>query len=456
MAVRYLPFMFICLCSVLAAAIRISDGSPALANRYLVLVDAHEGGGSWRWSVVELIDLAAKAGANFVSPCFYKGRLGPCGVATNPTHSLLDIYDKAGLQTMLGPRGKVMTHDEFTNATRDQNLSTAVWCGLGSAKLARPYCKWHMQEHPEHEEISINFNSSLKEVMRSWGNKQVLMVYHYWRNHLNIGHHALASGIEQLNFTAALWQQASQYQAALGLSPDFRAIQWRSEHHEKYLGECSSFLAEHFGSQGNTVNTSEGQGGPLKLAGKSKLGNHTLLISDISVDPDKVIWKEMLKRRTSKMQQRQHEALQGLFKHGFVKLDQLTSARAMDVGLMSLIDQIFAVTAKQFITCLDKSSSICQRCFRTTSSFAREIIEERQKENKMFGLSWQSSFQGNSSAQLSAKQGPDVNSSAWKAELRRYASSRFQGSGCQAFSEDGLVLSACDSDSWNGDYPDIE
>eukprot|EP00747_Dinoflagellata_sp_TGD_P124344 gnl/TRDRNA2_/TRDRNA2_173960_c0_seq7.p1 gnl/TRDRNA2_/TRDRNA2_173960_c0~~gnl/TRDRNA2_/TRDRNA2_173960_c0_seq7.p1 ORF type:complete len:449 (-),score=42.19 gnl/TRDRNA2_/TRDRNA2_173960_c0_seq7:183-1529(-) len=448
MAVRYLPFMFICLCSVLAAAIRISDGSPALANRYLVLVDAHEGGGSWRWSVVELIDLAAKAGANFVSPCFYKGRLGECGVETNSTYSLMDVYDKAGLQTILGPRGKVMTHDEFTNATRDQNLSTAVWCGLGSAKLARPYCKWHMQEHPEHEEISINFNSSLKEVMRSWGNKQVLMVYHYWRNHLNIGHHALASGIEQLNFTAALWQQASQYQAALGLSPNFRAIQWRSEGHEEDLENCSAFLAEQFGSQGNAVTMSEGQGKPR--------GRHTLLISDLPVDPNKVIWKHMKRGSTKILRQRQQHALHRLLKDGFVKLDQLTSARAMDVGLMSLIDQIFAVTAKQFITCLDKSSSICQRCFRTTSSFAREIIEERQKENKMFGLSWQSSFQGNSSAQLSAKQGPDVNSSAWKAELRRYASSRFQGSGCQAFSEDGLVLSACDSDSWNGDYPDIE
>eukprot|EP00747_Dinoflagellata_sp_TGD_P124338 gnl/TRDRNA2_/TRDRNA2_173960_c0_seq20.p1 gnl/TRDRNA2_/TRDRNA2_173960_c0~~gnl/TRDRNA2_/TRDRNA2_173960_c0_seq20.p1 ORF type:complete len:135 (-),score=15.52 gnl/TRDRNA2_/TRDRNA2_173960_c0_seq20:183-554(-) len=123
---------------------------------------------------------------------------------------------------------------------------------------------------------------------------------------------------------------------------------------------------------------------------------------------------------------------------------------------MSVIDKIFGVKAKQFITCIDQSSSICRRCFRTKSNFAREIIEQRQKEAKLFGLSWQSSFQGSSKSQLSAKQGADVNSSAWKAELRRYASSRFQGFGCQAFSEDGLVLSACDSDSWNGDYPDIE
>eukprot|EP00747_Dinoflagellata_sp_TGD_P124329 gnl/TRDRNA2_/TRDRNA2_173960_c0_seq12.p1 gnl/TRDRNA2_/TRDRNA2_173960_c0~~gnl/TRDRNA2_/TRDRNA2_173960_c0_seq12.p1 ORF type:complete len:445 (-),score=43.36 gnl/TRDRNA2_/TRDRNA2_173960_c0_seq12:129-1463(-) len=444
MAVRYLPFMFICLCSVLAAAIRISDGSPALANRYLVLVDAHEGGGSWRWSVVELIDLAAKAGANFVSPCFYKGRLGPCGVATNPTHSLLDIYDKAGLQTMLGPRGKVMTHEEFTAATFNQNLSTAVSCGVKG--MSR--CRRHLQQHPEHREIDIPFSSRLTEVMRKWGNEQVLMVYDYWRGHFHIDHHRLASGIQHLNFTAALWQQASQYQAALGLSPNFRAIQWRSEGHEEDLENCSAFLAEQFGSQGNAVTMSEGQGKPR--------GRHTLLISDLPVDPNKVIWKHMKRGSTKILRQRQQHALHRLLKDGFVKLDQLTSARAMDVGLMSLIDQIFAVTAKQFITCLDKSSSICQRCFRTTSSFAREIIEERQKENKMFGLSWQSSFQGNSSAQLSAKQGPDVNSSAWKAELRRYASSRFQGSGCQAFSEDGLVLSACDSDSWNGVHPDIE
>eukprot|EP00747_Dinoflagellata_sp_TGD_P209281 gnl/TRDRNA2_/TRDRNA2_82673_c0_seq2.p1 gnl/TRDRNA2_/TRDRNA2_82673_c0~~gnl/TRDRNA2_/TRDRNA2_82673_c0_seq2.p1 ORF type:complete len:254 (+),score=31.40 gnl/TRDRNA2_/TRDRNA2_82673_c0_seq2:2-763(+) len=190
---------------------------------------------------------------------------------------------------------------------------------------------------------------------------QVLVVRKYWKNAFLITDRERAFGIKHMSYSQAMLEKANHFQSELGLKEGFSAVQWRAEtaHGKRHYEECAEYLASNF-------------------------PNGTLLISDLPYDPEKPLWSWKPNNATATPQQK---ALKYLFAHGFRKIDQLAEVRNIsEIGIISMLDVIFAVKADKFYTCL-QATPICW-CNRKVSNFARLMINERQMQHKVSALSW--------------------------------------------------------------------
>jgi hypothetical protein len=353
----WLPFTWLVLS---LHGLRLDQRGKETRARYIFLISGDEGMGSWRESIAELMVLSKQTGSVFVVPCIGGGRLIPC-YADNAKYTLTDYFDEGSLQ---GAHDKWITYDEFMQDATTNNLSASIWCAhAGSPPTGCQDFDTSMHASKFNEwTYTSKWGVNLADVQNIWGAHDILAIYMYRKWAFGIPEQEKAAGLSAMRFSKALQADSERFASKLGLQVGFTAIQWRSETVGQYK-ICSDFL-ERFAN------------------------NHTLLISDISIDPNKLLWDGM--GLHSSQVDEQQQSLTSLFERGIRKLDQLPEINdeVSDIGMISLLDLLLGAQAGRFYTCID-GSGICETCMRRGSNFARDIINERQQQHKTSYTSWE-------------------------------------------------------------------
>lgn len=358
--------------------LRLNGQGIATRPRYIFLISGDEGMGSWRHSIADLMFLSKYTNSILVVPCIGGGRLRPCydDVAK---YTLFDYFDEGSLKSV---HKQWITYDDFVQQATTNNLSASIWCahtGPPASKCpeASKFTQWNYSNASEFSQWSYSSRRrrqhglDLAGVQDIWGAYDVLAVYSYFRGAFKISRSDRTAGLSALIFTKALQTEATRLTSKLGLVDGYTAIQWRTETVGHYK-PCSDFLGQF-------------------------ANNNTLLISDISSDPKKILWGGMT-HHSSKVDEQQ-QSLKSLFDRGVRKLDQLPELDQTDMGMLSLLDLLLGTRAARFYTCID-GSGICTKCMRTATQFGRDIINERQKEHKTSYTSWDFLARGRSRVKI--------------------------------------------------------
>eukprot|EP00747_Dinoflagellata_sp_TGD_P159695 gnl/TRDRNA2_/TRDRNA2_177913_c5_seq24.p1 gnl/TRDRNA2_/TRDRNA2_177913_c5~~gnl/TRDRNA2_/TRDRNA2_177913_c5_seq24.p1 ORF type:complete len:201 (-),score=25.78 gnl/TRDRNA2_/TRDRNA2_177913_c5_seq24:141-743(-) len=198
-------------------------------------------------------------------------------------------------------------------------------------------------------------------------------MHSYRHQGFRIANRNRAIGLENLHYTSKFFELASRAGEELGLEKgvNYTAVQWRSETVGLYKA-CADFLLNQSWST------------------TPEAPSHLLLVSDIAVDPKRLLWHNMKHHAVNTSDQQ--DALTAFFKRGFRKVDQLSAVRDLDIGVIGIIDKILSIQATRFVTCVDVKSSICNQCMRTKSYFSLEILNRRSELGLNSRRTWDHAF----------------------------------------------------------------
>jgi len=282
----------------------------------------------------------------------------------------------------------LVEHDWFMQNVLTQNVSSSIWCAHSGSHVTQNVC----EKGPPASLTSLlgsrNYFASPSQTWEQlesmWEGHAVIALTSYRKLAIPLTDHERAEGAWHIGFSRGMYDQADRFANKLGLDDHYQAINWRSETvatEPEIIRHCSEYL--------------------------SRYGNNSLLISDMSFDPTRVLWNGM--RHQSDTTKEQQEAISELVNSGFRKLDQLPEVReaASDMGHLSVLEIILGAQASNFYTCTGQDD-ICKKCCRTRSNFARNIINEREKLGKPSYVNWPGSvYNAEKTIKLRQLDGPD-------------------------------------------------
>jgi hypothetical protein len=379
------------------------DAPTGRAERFLIWSGGQEGMGNWRFSLTEILDLAVATDRTLVLPCVAAGRVKfDCRPGTLPMSSYVDVdrlrrtysipireykpFRKANKRTLGMATRCLIAADLATQPSNIGRLGIEHHCNLivGRAVPATP--------------ISVTGRQPTADFAEGTRHDRVVILMWYRsgaitaaRQHAatSTGRHASSASVHAVDFAPSCYTATDRIRAQMGLARRYFAFHWRSERSGCDYEECGAVLASNmkrisvaFERKQTALREHARQESFSPI--EADFPSTCLFVSDIPAGKGGlwgVFAKHELQQPEKVADMKAALNYLGVYNTGSStgcrKLDVHLNASNVDIGLLSIYDQILAVGADEFYTCNDDSSRLCRACARTKSSFGAEILASR-------------------------------------------------------------------------------